>query len=643
MKTSLVYVHIGTNIPDYLYDNIYQTLLINNYGTTLYVCLNDNLIEDFNVKVDKFNLNVYTKNIFYYKNVIQVVPLSLLETFLNNDEHFTRYKNKMLSSYSDKGQFRDGFWISTTSRFFYMYALMKIFQIKNVFHIENDVMLYEDINTLYNFLLDYFKKDSIDKICMVQDAPGRVIPSIMFFANDNDLEKLNIFISDMFEKSPQFINDMNILGAYDNKYELPLDPNEHLMVFDGAAIGQYLGGVDPKNLSENKNVLYEYMNPTRGFVNETALLKPNVLQFKKTNVCMDHLDISTNMYFVSNGINNNKKYNTIANLHIHSKQLYQFSSVLDIRIEDIISGDRVLSLCDFVFATRDILAFHKNIEKYAKDVIIINDFNNINIESLNKYFIEYCTSNNTDTIKIFVYTHILSYLVETLTEKINKSIKIVLYTHNSDHHFDNTYNKLVECSNIVHIYAQNIDYDNYNSKITLLPIGLANMMWPHGDMISLYTVIKDTYKNIKKKDIYVNINPNTYMYRGEILNKIKETKCYDLSSGKPYIEYLRELSEHRFCLCVRGNGVDTHRFWESLYLGVIPVIINNNTTSCDNFVRYLRDIDVPFVEIKNDNLDILGLKYNKDYFSKNLYKNMIKKSGGIYNLKYLKISSYMYI
>lgn len=638
MKTSLVYIHIGNEFPNYLYDNIYQTLLINNYATTIYVCINDNLINDFNEMVDKFNLNIYTKNVFYYKNVIQVIPLSLLEEFLKTNKHFTRYKNKIANNYSNTGHFRDGFWISTTSRFFYIYALMKLFQIKNVFHVENDVMLYEDINTLYNFLSSKF--DKIGKICMVQDAPDRVIPSIMFFPDDNILEELIIFISDVFEKSSQFINDMNILGAYKNKYELPLEPNEDLIIFDGAAIGQYLGGVDPKNLSESKDVILEYMNPTRGFINETAILKPNTLLFRKTNVCMDHLDIPTNMYLVSK--NDNKRYNTIANLHIHSKQLYQFSSVLDIRFEDIISGDRVLSLCDFVFATKDIFAYHQNIEKYAKDVIIINNFNNINIELLNKYFIEYCTKNNTDTIKIFVYTHILSYLIETLTEKINKTIKIVLYTHNSDHHFNNEYKKLVECNNIVHIYAQNIDYDNYNSKITLLPIGLANAMWPHGDMIAFYTVIKDTYRYIKKKDIYVNINPNTYMYRREILDKIKETNCYDLSSGKPYIEYLKDLSEHRFCLCIRGNGVDTHRFWESLYLGVIPVIINNKVTSCDNFVRYLRDLDIPFVEIKADNLDILGLKYNRNYFSENLYEKLIKKSRGIYNLKNLKISSYMY-
>jgi hypothetical protein len=121
-----------------------------------------------------------------------------------------------------------------------------------------------------------------------------------------------------------------------------------------------------------------------------------------------------------------------------------------------------------------------------------------------------------------------------------------------------------------------------------------------------------------------------------------ETKCYELSSGKPYIEYLRELAEHRFCLCIRGNGVDTHRFWESLYLGVIPVIINNNITRCENFIKYLQDLDIPFVEIKNDDLEVLNLKYNREYFSEDLYKNIIRKSKGIYNLKSLKISNYKY-
>lgn len=642
MKYSLVYVHIGQDIPSCLYDSLYQSLLINHYTTTIYVCINDELVDMFYKKLDTFNLGIYTKqDPYYFQNVVQVIPLSLLENKLKNDEYFKKYKVEILKKYPDAEEFRGGFWISTTSRFFYIYALMSIFKLTNVFHIENDVILYEDTYMMHEFLKKFFKVDVIDKICMVEDAPQRVIPSLLYFENTMLLQEMIMFIANVLESVDKFVNDMYILGAYTKRYNIPLVPNDDFMIFDGASIGQYLGGIDPKNISEkDDDLLIKYTNPTRGFINETATLKANELSLIKTNVCVDHLNVPITLYLANSLNSNTKKYNMIANLHIHSKQVYQFSSVLNADINQIISGDRVLSLCDFVIATKDICAFHKNIEKFAKDVILINDFGNINVELLNKYFVEFCEKAKTNTIKIFVYTHILQPIVDILTEKINNNIKIVLYTHNSDHHFDGTYKKLVDSENIIKIYAQNLDYPEYNSKLVLLPIGIANSMWIHGDLVSLYTVIKDTYKNKKVKDIYVNINPKTYSYRNVILEKIKQTNCYDLSVGKPYIEYLADLAEHRFCLCVRGNGVDTHRFWESLYLGVIPVILNNNITKCDNFVMYLRDLNIPFVEIKNDDLDVLGLKYNRDYFNEKLYKDIVKKSGGIYNLKNLQISSY---
>jgi hypothetical protein len=37
-------------------------------------------------------------------------------------------------------------------------------------------------------------------------------------------------------------------------------------------------------------------------------------------------------------------------------------------------------------------------------------------------------------------------------------------------------------------------------------------------------------------------------------------------------QYLKLLGSHQFSACPRGNGIDTHRIWESLYLGVIPVV-----------------------------------------------------------------------
>jgi hypothetical protein len=36
--------------------------------------------------------------------------------------------------------------------------------------------------------------------------------------------------------------------------------------------------------------------------------------------------------------------------------------------------------------------------------------------------------------------------------------------------------------------------------------------------------------------------------------------------------FLESLVRHRFVLCPPGNGVDTHRLWESLLAGAIPVV-----------------------------------------------------------------------
>lgn len=111
--------------------------------------------------------------------------------------------------------------------------------------------------------------------------------------------------------------------------------------------------------------------------------------------------------------------------------------------------------------------------------------------------------------------------------------------------------------NIKKVYCQNINCE-YNPKIHLLPIGLANSMFTHGDILSLYTVMRHTYYNKKFKNLYVNINPNTYSYRQTILNELQNK--FIISQNKSFNDYLEELSSHYFSLCIRGNGIDTHRF-----------------------------------------------------------------------------------
>jgi len=71
------------------------------------------------------------------------------------------------------------------------------------------------------------------------------------------------------------------------------------------------------------------------------------------------------------------------------------------------------------------------------------------------------------------------------------------------------------------------------------------------------------------------------------LNNCKEERLslYKLFENKPWVtnikpnytllgrkSFLEELRNHKFVLSPRGVGVDTHRMWETLYMGSIPIV-----------------------------------------------------------------------
>lgn len=628
---NIVLVHIGDTIPDYLYDCIYQCLLINQNSCKIYVIINDDCIYDFNSQLSNMNIDLFFDSTNDPRTSISTIPISILDKQLSNITHWSEYTNT-IHRFDHQREFRNGFWIHTTSRFFYIEALMTLYNISSVFHIENDIMMYQSFVDIHSQL-------PRSQICMVQDSPNRVIPSILFFPTSNSITELNCFITTETSNSNYLKNDMELLGSFDNKYTFPIFPSQSTFLYDGAAIGQYLGGIDVRNLCNTNSPesieMLNFVNPSIGFINETSDFKPNLFKY-------DYID-----YKLPNVIVHLKKpvcitnepnvYTNIANLHIHSKQLYQFSSVFNIKFSDIITGDRIVSLCDFVISTNDIYNYHKNIDKYAKDIINIKDWDNVNVDLLNIFFNEFCSKHNTATIKLFVYTHILSQFQQKILKYLDPLISFVLYTHNSDHSFNDSFQDLLQDDKIKHVYAQNIDYSFESTKLTLLPIGIANSMWEHGDLQPLYSIMKSNFKKPKQKDLYVNINPNTFDYRNTLLNTILKTKCWEISEPKPYIEYLKDLSLHRFSLCIRGNGIDTHRFWESLYLGVIPVVVDNSKTNICNFLKYVKKQDIPCIVIKDED----DYKICKNKFDDTLYKKVLKfTSKSLYNINSLKLKTY---
>lgn len=61
-----------------------------------------------------------------------------------------------------------------------------------------------------------------------------------------------------------------------------------------------------------------------------------------------------------------------------------------------------------------------------------------------------------------------------------------------------------------------------------------------------------------------------------------------------YLSYLNDIKTCHYVLCPRGGGIDTHRVWETLYMGRIPVV-----KKCHN-TRYYADLPILFIEDWNE-------------------------------------------
>ena len=189
---------------------------------------------------------------------------------------------------------------------FILNAYMKQHRIKNVIHLENDVLLYSGMNYEFD-----------EKMYITMDSNTRCIPGIMYIPNyelfNKLIENYNYSKNDMENLGIFFNNNRNMVNAFpiiDNSNRVGKTMyNEHFEkfngIFDGAAIGQYLGGVDPRNIPGD----------TCGFVNETCVIKYDKYKFKwlkKGSHYFPHIEINNAMI-------------PIHNLHIHSKTLEKFS------------------------------------------------------------------------------------------------------------------------------------------------------------------------------------------------------------------------------------------------------------------------------------------------------------------------------
>jgi hypothetical protein len=202
----------------------------------------------------------------------------------------------------------DNFWYKTAERIFYLREAMEAYRLANVFHFENDVMIYDS----FTKIIKKMPTDMVSAIPMSQTHSTfalSYIPTIdsMDFMCEYFIELLSKGERYLRRKGYDHISEMSLLNmAMRNGYvaQLPILPSSDFLsnsidlIFDPGSYGQFLGGTNNGH--------------PKGFIDPTHFIGQYFLQTE------DRPEIPFDdgyPYFQGS---------KIFNLHVHSKNLKDF-------------------------------------------------------------------------------------------------------------------------------------------------------------------------------------------------------------------------------------------------------------------------------------------------------------------------------
>lgn len=147
----------------------------------------------------------------------------------------------------------------------------------------------------------------------------------------------------------------------------------------------------------------------------------------------------------------------------------------------------------------------------------------------------------------------------------------VLFSHNSDRAIDRSLRRFFRRPGLRAWFAVNAATRHPN--LHAFPQGIADPKWLHGDGEALLRVQRQQTEKTNLFDASYDVS--TYPPARE---HCREQTGIDPSPRREFEEYLHGLASSYFCIAPRGNGIDTHRVWEALYLRSVPVVTRSLVT-----------------------------------------------------------------
>jgi len=221
------------------------------------------------------------------------------------------------------------------------------------------------------------------------------------------------------------------------------------------------------------------------------------------------------------------------------------------KLANMITGEKFCTIADHIFSP--------NID--------------VGVEDYNPLKNTYNPYNIKDGDIIYSHTMYAQLLLDAVG---GLSKKVILITHNGDINIGNSFSVP---DNVFKWFSQNVNV--FHEKIESIPIGLENDRW-FKDIHKKEKMIAKLqeprkYKNLVYMNHNIATNPSKRLEPYRILEGKSWVTTDRGTNGQRFDEYLDNIYNHKFVVCPEGNGIDTHRIWETLYMDSIPIVGDNIT------------------------------------------------------------------
>jgi hypothetical protein len=269
-------------------------------------CINQIHRTQTNYKIYLLIESQYSLNI---NSAAKIIPIEYLQPIeISNISYYLNDQNPL--------------WRTSLERFFYIKNFINDNNINNVIHFDNDVLIYQDVDTIKDIL-----KTNIPNIGITPHKANELVCGFMYINNPDSLNKLcehllRLAVLGEFQLNAQLgsmPHEMRLLGEVKNTQpgiitELPVSPispgdnlfDKFNIVFDPSSYGQYIGGTHAngggdrfENHLRSRHRYIDMYIDIKYLPSFDMLLKAPFLSYEGQQI-------------------------PIFNLHIHSKQLHLY-------------------------------------------------------------------------------------------------------------------------------------------------------------------------------------------------------------------------------------------------------------------------------------------------------------------------------